>query len=166
MSSTYEKIISLYPQFLFVVLLYLCYARDISYAYALIGYPGNSIVNGLLKQMFRNVIGHAGDRPEPHHSSNGFDSFIASVWPQHKANTAYGFPSGHAQSMGYYLAFVHHFFPWRSWHPVAIFAHLIIATFLMQTRIAFRRHTFVQVLFGFLFGIVFFHVFHWFKVQG
>jgi membrane-associated phospholipid phosphatase len=160
MKSIYEKCVGSYPQVLFFVLLILCHAYHISYAYAFIGYIGNSIVNGILKQTFRALIGDAGSRPVPHHSTGPFDDVIAAVWPEHMNNTAYGFPSGHAQSVGYFLAFAHQFLPWRSWHPAGTVAALVIAAFLMHTRIAFRRHTFVQVLFGFLFGIATFRAFH------
>ena len=161
MSSTYEKLIGLYPQAIFFVLLLLCYVYQISYAYALIGYIGNSIVNGALKQMFRSIIGDAGNRPIPHDAIGAFDGLIVSIWPQHAQNRAYGFPSGHAQSIGYFLAFVHQFL-WKKWHPITLTLHLIIAAYLMHTRIYFKRHTFVQVLFGFLFGIAVFKMFHWY----
>ena len=160
MSSIYKNCISSYPQVLFFVLLILCHAYHISYAYAFIGYIGNSVINGILKQTFRALIGDTGSRPVPHHSTGPFDDVIAAVWPEHKNNAAYGFPSGHAQSVGYFLAFAHQFLPWRSWHPAGIVAALVIAAFLMHTRIYYKRHTFVQVLFGFLFGIATFRAFH------
>jgi len=161
MSSTYEKCISLYPQVLFFVLLLLCHMYHLSYAYALIGYIGNSVVNGALKQLFRSLIGQAGDRPVPHAAVGAFDDLIISIWPQHAQNRAYGFPSGHAQSIGYVSAFLHQFF-WKKWHPLAIISHILIASYLLDTRISYKRHTFIQVLFGFLFGIAVFHMFHWY----
>jgi membrane-associated phospholipid phosphatase len=160
MKSTYEKCMGSYPQALFFVLILLCYVYRVSYAYAFVGYIGNSIINGILKQTFRALIGDAGSRPVPHHSTGPFDDVIAAVWPEHENNTAYGFPSGHAQSIGYILAFVHQFLPWRSWHPAGIIATLGIAAFLMYTRIYYKRHTLVQVLFGFLFGVATFRAFH------
>lgn len=161
MNSTYENAISAYPQLLFFVVLVLCYVKNISYAYAFIGYIGNSIVNVVLKQMFRNLIGDAGKRPIPHYSTNVFDKFISLGWSKYNEAVSYGFPSGHAQSMGYYLAFVYHFFPWKSWNPLANAAHLIIAGYLIHTRILFMQHTFIQILFGFLFGVMVFYAFDW-----
>ena len=161
MSSTYENVVSLYPQLLFFVLICLCYVRNVSYAYAFVGYIGNSIMNAALKQMFRNLIGDAGKRPMPYHSTNMYDKVISSIWVNYHENQLYGFPSGHAQSIGYYLAFVYHFFPWKSWNPFVNVAHLMFAIYLLYTRISFKRHTFIQVLFGFLFGVVAFYAFDW-----
>lgn len=157
---TYEKCIGLYPQLILFVLLILCHVYHVSYAYALIGYIGNSIVNGVLKQGFRHAIGDAGNRPVPYRPTNTFDDAVATIWPAHKNNNAYGFPSGHAQSVGYFVAFVHQFLPWRTWHPVWIIAALAVALALMWSRIAFRRHTATQVLFGFAFGVITFRAFH------
>jgi|688.fasta_scaffold49296_4 membrane-associated phospholipid phosphatase len=162
MSLTYEQCISSYPQLLFFALIILCHAYHVSYAYAFIGYIGNSIVNSVLKQGFRSIIGDAGNRPVPYSAAAGlFDSKIIAVWPEHKNNSAYGFPSGHAQSVGYFVAFAHQFLPWRTWHPAWIAVALSISLMLMWTRIAFRRHTAVQVLFGFAFGVATFRAFHW-----
>ena len=160
MSSIYKKCISSYPQVMFFALLILCHVYRASYAYALIGYIGNSIVNVGLKQMFRYTIGDIGNRPVPYHPSGTFDNMISKIWPEHKNNTAYGFPSGHAQSVGYFMAFCYQFLPWRTWHLSWIVASLAVAMFLMHTRIAFRRHTTVQVLFGFAFGVATFCAFH------
>jgi len=156
-NPTYRKCISAYPQILFVALIILCHVYRVSYAYAFIGYIGNSIVNGVLKQGFRYAIGDAGNRPDP---TNTFDDAVAAMWPEYKNNNAYGFPSGHAQSVGYFVAFAHQFLPWRTWHPVWIIAALAIALTLMWSRIAFRRHTATQVLFGFAFGVATFRAFH------
>lgn len=161
MNSTCEKCISSYPLLLFFALIILCRAYHVSYAYAFLGYIGNSVVTGGLKQLFRHTIGDAGNRPVPHHPANFFDDIIVAVWPEHRNNCAYGFPSGHAQSVGYFVAFAHQFLPWRTWHPAWIAAALSILLLLMWTRIAFRRHTAVQVLFGFAFGIATFRAFHW-----
>lgn len=161
MSGPYETCISSYPQLMFFVLIALCYKYHVSYAYAFIGYIANSIVNGGLKQLFRHAIGPAGNRPVPYHPANAFDAAITSIWPEHKNNNAYGFPSGHAQSVGYFVAFAHQFLPWRTWHPAYIVAALAFTMYLMHTRIVFRRHTAVQVLFGFAFGVATFRAFHW-----
>ena len=155
MSLTYEKCISSYPTMIFFVLLILCQAYHVSYAYALIGYIGNAIVNGVLNQGFCHAIGDAGNRPVPHNPVKSFDDAFVAIWQ------SYGFPSGHAQSVGYFVAFAHQFLPWRTWHLGWIVAALSISAWLMYTRIAFRRHTAVQVLFGFAFGVATFCAFHW-----
>ena len=160
MVSMHERCVSSYPQVLFFALLILCHVHHVSYAYA-IGYIGDSIVNGVLKQGFRRAIGDAGSRPVPHQPTNALDAAIVAIWPEHKNNTAYGFPSGHAQSVGYFAAFVHQFLPWRTWHPGWIAAALSIALALVWSRIAFRRHTATQVIFGFAFGVATFRAFHW-----
>jgi membrane-associated phospholipid phosphatase len=157
----YERWISSYPQLLFFALVILCRVYHVSYAYAFLGYIGNSIVNSVLKQGFRHVIGDVGNRPVPHHPKTAVDTVFASIWPQYKNNNSYGFPSGHAQSVGYFVAFVHQFLPWKTWHPGWIAAALTIAVMLMWSRVVFRRHTVTQVVFGFAFGVATFRAFHW-----
>ncbi len=155
MFSMHEKIISSYPQLFMIVIIILCHMYHISYAYA-IGYIMNVGVNYCLKIGFRGLIGDAGNRPIPYSFPYPIqiNSFMGRA-------TTYGFPSGHAQSVGYFLAFAHQFLPWRSWHPGWIVAALIAAAWLMHTRIAFRRHTPIQVLFGFVFGIMVFRLIRW-----
>lgn len=161
MSGTYEKCISCYPQVILFVLIALCYKYHVSYAYVYIGYIVNLLFNGLLKHVFRHIIGDAGNRPVPHTPSGVINDAINAILPKYVRIDAYGFPSGHAQSVGYFVAFAHQFLPWRTWHPVSVVAALAFAIFLMHTRIAFRRHTAVQVLFGFAFGVATFRAFHW-----
>ena len=67
---------------IFFVLLILCHVHHVSYAYAFIGYIGNSIVNCVLKQGFRHAIGDAGNRPVPHHPTNPFDDAFVAIWPE------------------------------------------------------------------------------------
>ena len=162
MSSSYKNYISAYPQMLFFGLIAMCRAYNVSYAYAFIGYICNVIVNFWLKHVFRIAIGDAGKRPAPcHFSHNPLDKVIISMYPSYKDARAYGFPSGHAQAVGYFMAFAHRFLPWRKWHWGWIVAALLTAAWLMYTRIAFRCHTAVQVLFGFAFGIATFLAFDW-----
>lgn len=151
MFSMHEKIISSYPQLFMIVIIILCHMYQISYAYA-IGYIVNIAVNYGLKIGFRGLMGDAGNRPIPYPIQ--INSFMDRA-------TTYGFPSGHAQSVGYFLAFAHQFLPWRSWHPGWIVAALIAAAWLMHTRVAFRRHTPTQVLFGFVFGVLVFRLIRW-----
>jgi len=162
MVSMHERCVSSHPQLLFFALIIMCRVYHVSYVYAFFGYIGNTIANGALKQWFRRVIGDAGNRPVPHHPKTAFDTAIVAIWPQYKNNNAYGFPSGHAQSVGYFVAFAYQFLPWRTWHPAWIAAALSIALVLMWSRVVYRRHTATQVLFGFAFGIAFFRAFHLF----
>ena len=148
MFSMYENIISSYLQMFMFVIIALCHMYQISYAYA-IGYIVNCGVNYGLKIGFRSFMGDAGNRPIPYPIQ--INSLI-------DRPSTYGFPSGHAQSVGYFLAFAHQFLPWRSWHLGWIVAFLIAAAWLMYTRVAFRRHTSTQVLFGFVFGILVFRL--------
>ena len=159
--STYEKYISAYPQVLFLIILIICYVYHVSYVYAFIGYFGNTIINNVLKQVFRYTIGESGARPTPYQYVTRFDNAIVELWPQYINNISYGFPSGHAQSVGYFMAFAHKFLPWRTWHPAYIVVALVVAMYLMHTRIVFQRHTAIQVLFGFAFGVITFKVFNW-----
>ena len=156
MISKYEKYISSYPHIMFIALIVLCHMSHISYVYAA-GYIVNIIVNYGLKLFFRSMIGSAGNRPIHYHPTNPFVIGMTSAIGH--AN-AYGFPSGHAQTVGYFLAFSHQFLPWRAWHPGWIVAALVVAVWLLHTRIAFQRHTLIQVLFGFVFGIAVFRMFY------
>jgi len=158
MISNYEKYISSYPHIMFIALIVLCHMNHISYVYV-IGYIVNIIANYGLKLGFRSMIGSAGNRPIPYHPAPPFVVGGIITSSVSRAN-AYGFPSGHAQTVGYFLAFLHQFLPWKVWHPVWIIAALAVAGWLMHTRIAFQRHTPVQVLFGFAFGIAVFRLIH------
>jgi membrane-associated phospholipid phosphatase len=108
-------------------------------------------VNYGLKTGFRSIMGDAGNRPM--HYPVQTNSLVG------RAN-AYGFPSGHAQSVGYFLAFAHQFLPWRAWHPGWIVAAVLVAAWMLHTRVAFRHHTVIQVLFGFGFGVLVFRLLH------
>lgn len=147
----YKKCMELYPQILFIVIIALCHALQISYAYA-IGYIANTCVNYGLKLGFRSIMGDAGNRPMPYYPVQP-DSFIG------QANS-YGFPSGHAQSVGYFVAFAHQFLPWKAWNTAGIVAAVLVAAWLLYTRVAFRRHTIIQVLAGFGFGVLVFKRLH------
>jgi len=151
MNAIYKKCMGLYPQLLFIAIIALCHVRQISYAYA-IGYIVNDCVNYGLKTGFRSVMGDAGNRPMPYYP----------VQPHSLGGRAdaYGFPSGHAQSVGYFLAFAHQFLPWRAWHPGWIVAAVLVAAWLLHARVAFRRHTGIQVLAGFGFGVLVFRLLH------
>ena len=153
----YEKCISSYPYIMFFALVILCRMYHVSYVYAA-GYIVNTVTNYGLKLFFRDMMGSAGNRPTPYHPATPFVVGGILTSSVSRAN-AYGFPSGHAQSVGYFLAFAHQFLPWRAWHPGWIVAALAVAGWLMHTRIALQRHTPVQVLFGFAFGIAVFQGF-------
>ena len=156
MSSVHETCFSSYPYILFFVLITLCYKYHISYVYAG-GYLINFMANYCLKLFFIQMIGSAGNRPIPYHPANPLNVLTSAVG---KAD-AYGFPSGHAQSVGYFLAFINQFLPWKAWHPGWLVATFIVAIWLLYTRVVFRRHTPIQVLFGFMFGVAVFQAFHW-----
>lgn len=158
----YKKYMELYPHMLLFVIIALCYVRQISYAYVIGYYIVNVYLNYGLKLGFRRLIGDAGNRPSVPY-------LIQSNSLIDRANS-YGFPSGHAQSVGYLVAFVHQFLPWRAWHPMGIVASLMVIVWLLYSRIALGRHTLIQVLAGFGFGILVFQLIHscirsWFRSQ-
>jgi membrane-associated phospholipid phosphatase len=146
MGSVYEKCMNAYPLVLFAALIGVCMSRRLTYLYA-VGYAANTVANYGLKLFFRQVIGPIGNRPL---------TPILLIGNSVRNADSYGFPSGHAQSVGYFLAFAHHVLPWRSWHAVI---GLLLAAWLLHARVAFRRHTPVQVIAGFAFGAAFFHAF-------
>jgi membrane-associated phospholipid phosphatase len=156
MVAMYENLMNAYPQVLFVALIILCRVHNVSYVYVL-GYLLNALVNYGLKLFFHSTIESAGNRPIPYRSPNIFP-FMGNIGFIDCANR-YGFPSGHAQSVGYAVAFVHQVLPWRLWHPAWVVAGVLAVAWLMWTRVAFRRHTVTQVLFGFAFGVAWFAVF-------
>ena len=159
-----EVYINSYPTIFYFILLPLCYVYHVSYVYV-IGYMIQFIINDCLKLFFLHAIGSAGNRPFPYHTPRLVSSVPialgADLTKYLRQANAYGFPSGHAQSVGYFLAFMHQFLPWRKWHPGWVVFILLFAAVLMYTRIAFRYHTPIQVLFGFVFGVAIFRAFHW-----
>ena len=157
MSETHEKIISSYPMGLFIALLVLCRVYRVSYLYVL-GFGANLVANCGLKLFFRRAMGSAGNRPVPYETPNALVPFMHDAI---RTANAYGFPSGHAQTVGYFLAFAHRVLPWRTWHPAWVVAALLAAAWLMWSRVAFQRHTPVQVLFGFAFGVAVFQAVQW-----
>jgi membrane-associated phospholipid phosphatase len=154
MGSVYEKCMNSYPLVLFAALIGVCMSRRLTYLYA-VGYAANTVANYGLKLFFRQLIGPIGNRPLPYRPHNPLTP-IPLIGNSVRNADSYGFPSGHAQSVGYFLAFAHHVLPWRSWHAVI---GLLLAAWLLYTRVAFRRHTPVQVIAGFAFGAAFFHAF-------
>lgn len=164
MTQMYEKYISAYPMGVFIALLVLCRVYRVSYLYVL-GFGANLVANCGLKLFFRRVMGSAGNRPVPYETQNAIQTAVCSAVPfMHDAirtANAYGFPSGHAQTVGYFLAFAHRGLPWRTWHPAWVVAALLAAAWLIWTRVAFGRHTLVQVLFGLAFGGAVFQAVQW-----
>lgn len=160
MSQLYEKCINVYPQMLFFVLIVLCRVYSVSYVYV-VGYLLNSVVNCALKLFFHSTIGPAGNRPVPYVSPTPLCQIFGRKMELFESANRYGFPSGHAQSVGYVVAFAHRVLPWRAWHPAVVVAALLAAAWLVWTRVAFRRHTPVQVLFGFAFGVAVFQAVQW-----
>jgi membrane-associated phospholipid phosphatase len=157
----HEKYISSYPLGLFIAMLVLCKVYRVSYLYVL-GFGANLVANCGLKLFFRRVMGSAGNRPVPYETHNAIQTAVCSaVHGAIRSANAYGFPSGHAQTVGYFVAFAHRVLPWRAWHPAWVVAALLAAAWLMWTRIAFQRHTPVQVLFGFTFGVAVFQSVQW-----
>ena len=157
MSQLYEKCISSYPLVLFIALVVLCNVFRVSYLYAA-GFGVNLLVNCGLKLFFRRAMGSAGNRPVPYETPNALVPFMHDAI---RTANAYGFPSGHAQTVGYFVAFAHRVLPWRAWHPAVVVAALLAAAWLVWTRVAFRRHTPVQVLFGFAFGVAVVQAVQW-----
>jgi len=164
MGQLYEKCISSYPLVLFIALVVLCNVFRVSYLYAA-GFGVNLLVNCGLKLFFRRAMGSAGNRPVPYETHNAIQTAVCSAVPfldgAIRSANAYGFPSGHAQTVGYFVAFAYRVLPWRAWHPAVVVAALLAAAWLVWTRVAFRRHTPVQVLFGFAFGVAVFQAVQW-----
>ena len=157
MTQMHEKCISSYPLGLFIAMIVLCKVYRVSYLYVL-GFGANLVANCGLKLFFRRVMGSAGNRPVPYETHNAIQT---AVYGAIRSANAYGFPSGHAQTVGYFVAFAHRVLPWRAWHPAWVVAALLAAAWLMWTRVAFKRHTPVQVLFGFTFGVAVFQSVQW-----
>lgn len=149
MYAMYKKYMELYPEILLIVIIAVCYVRHVSYAYSF-GYVINTCINYGLKLGFRSLIGDAGNRPSM--------PYLIQTNSLINRSNSYGFPSGHAQSVGYFVALVHQFWPWKAWHPVGIGAALIVAAWLLYTRVAFGHHTIIQVIAGFGFGILVFQL--------
>lgn len=99
----------------------------------------NSFLNGILK----NIIKQA--RPSGQIYLNDHD-----VVPN-TAPSKYGMPSGHAQSVGYSITFLHLVVH----SPAVLYVSLFIGALTVYQRFKYRRHTLTQLFAGLVVGSLF-----------
>ena len=149
---------------LMITMYFLCKNNNLSYIYLLKFKLSVFLLNPFLKNgIFKPLIGNKtfpiigrGTRPDGAKNcsfirDNLFDNKIVS-----KISTSYGFPSGHSQSAGFFMAFIYKYF--RN-DNVIFYLSLLYTLYIPYTRVQLGCHTIQQTIFGYIFGIIIFHLF-------
>ena len=121
------------------------------------------IINPVLKYLiFRPILGDKifpligrGTRPDGAKNcsiirENLFNNKIIS-----KISTSYGFPSGHSQSAGFFMAFIYKFF---KNDKMILYLSLVYSLYIPYTRVQLGCHTIQQTIFGYIFGVIVFNI--------
>ena len=149
---------------LLIIIIFLSLSNNISINYAITYILSDKISNVFLKYVvFKNLLGDkkhpilgTGTRPPNAYNCGLFrDNFFNSA-VKPKLATTYGFPSGHSQSAGYFMTFIHEHF---SNNSLIYISSLLYSLYILYTRIELNCHTYQQVIFGYLFGILTYYVF-------
>ena len=148
---------------LLIIMFVLCQKYNISLVYLLKFKFSIFLLNPFLKNIiFRPLIGNKtlpiigrGMRPDGAKNCSFirddlFDTSIIS-----KISTSYGFPSGHSQSAGYFMAFIYKYFKNNN---IIFYLSLLYSLYIPFTRVQLGCHTIQQTIFGYIFGIIIFHL--------
>lgn len=139
----------------------LSFMNNISLTFV-IKYLLNGQINYFLKQGFKYVMGDdefpiigTGTRPNGAINCGNFrDNFFdKNIVPG--PTTSYGFPSGHAQSCGFFATFIHSYF---RHNPLIYYPFILYSLYIPYTRLEFGCHTIQQVIFGYICGIIFYYI--------
>lgn len=114
----------------------------------LISYTGFFALNSILNSVLKIVIQEA--RPSGQIYLNDYD-----IVPN-SAPSKYGMPSGHAQSVGYSIAYL--YLVVRS--PAVLIITSFIGALTVYQRFKYRRHTISQLFIGLVIGMLFAMVSH------
>ena len=110
--------------------------------------------NNVFKHFMKNnklpILGY-GIRPKGASDCGNFRAslFNSSIKP--KLSTSYGFPSGHSQTAGFFIAFIFNNF---SNNYNILLPSLIYSLYSAYSRVILGCHTIEQVIFGYIFGII------------
>ena len=114
----------------------------------------NILKNNVFKHFMKNsklpILGY-GIRPKGASDCGNFRAslFNSSIKP--KLSTSYGFPSGHSQTAGFFIAFIYKNF---SNNYNILLPSLIYSLYSAYSRVILGCHTIEQVIFGYIFGII------------
>jgi membrane-associated phospholipid phosphatase len=143
----------------YIILLILLYFNNISYNYIFKLFINDLIINKTLTNLiFKPLIGNktipilgTGIRPPGAMNCGSFrdNLFNSTIIPS--ISKSYGFPSGHAQTMGYFMTFIYSHF--RN-NPLIFLPFLLYSIYISYTRVQLGCHTVQQVIAGYIFGIL------------
>jgi len=139
----------------------LSFINNISLTFV-IKYLFNGLINYFLKLGFKYgmrddeflIIGK-GTRPDGAINCGNFMDEFLDKNIVHGAVTSYGFPSGHAQSCGFFAIFIHSYF---RHNPLIYYPFILYSLYIPYTRLEFGCNTIKQVIFGYIYCIIFFYI--------
>jgi membrane-associated phospholipid phosphatase len=157
-----DDIDRLSPRIMLIIIIILTINSKLSFSYT-INYLLNDLINKILKiYIFEPIMGNnnfyifgKGTRPEGAINCGIFreDFFDSSVVP--KLAISYGFPSGHAQSSGFFATFIHEKF---KNNPLIYYPLMLYSLYIPYTRLKLGCHTIQQVIVGYIYGIMFYYI--------
>lgn len=157
-----DDIDRLSPIIMLIIVIVLTINNKLSFSYT-ISYLLNDTINKILKNyIFKPVMGNndfnifgKGTRPDGAINCGLFreDFFDSSIVP--KLATSYGFPSGHAQSSGFFATFIHQKF---KNNPIIYYPLMLYSLYIPYTRLKLGCHTIQQVIVGYIYGIMFYYI--------
>jgi membrane-associated phospholipid phosphatase len=147
-----------FPIILFIINLVLSISYKLPF-YNIFNFYFNFKINNFLKNnVFKKIMGNSklqilgyGKRPNGAMNCGNFrnDFFNSSI--KSKLSKSYGFPSGHSQTAGYFIAFIYNNF---NNNYYILIPSLIYSIYSAYSRVTLGCHTIEQVIFGYLFGII------------
>lgn len=157
-----DDIDRLSPRIMLIIIIILTINSKLSFSYT-INYLLNDLINKIFKiYIFEPLMGDnnfnifgKGTRPDGAINCGIFreDFFDSSVVP--KLATSYGFPSGHAQSSGFFATFIHEKF---KNNPLIYYPLMLYSLYIPYTRLKLGCHTIQQVIVGYIYGIMFYYI--------
>ena len=157
-----DDIDRLSPRIMLIIIIILTINSKLSFSYT-INYLLNDLINKIFKiYIFEPLMGDnnfnifgKGTRPDGAINCGIFreDFFDSSVVP--KLATSYGFPSGHAQSSGFFATFIHEKF---KNNPLIYYPLILYSLYIPYTRLKLGCHTIQQVIVGYIYGIMFYYI--------
>ena len=143
----------------YIIILILSYTYNISYNYIFKLLINNIILNRILKNIiFKPLIGNKnipilgiGIRPPGAINCGQFKDnlFNSKIIPS--ISKSYGLPSGHSQTMGYFMTFIYSHFRNK---PLIFLPFLLYSIYIPYTRVQLGCNTVQQVIIGYIFGIL------------
>ena len=152
------------PYIMLIIVSILCYVYKLPYTYPIKFLLNGAVSNRILKNyIFKPLLKNnsypfigTGIRPKNAMNCGIFRDNFFDNKREIKISSSYGFPSGHSQSAGYFMAFIHKYFKNS---PIIYYSSLIYSIYIPYTRIILNCHTIQQIISGYIFGIITFYLF-------